>query len=310
MLGPAAAALTYVVIAGAYIAGSSRVARAVSVDLATLESIETFKGIGFVLVTGLLVFVFSHVAFCRLLRQREQLVSAQQALLHTDSKVTAGLLAATVAHDLNNTLAIIGLGIAELRAASSASDAETLDDMQAAAEEAGGLSKRLSEIARSSATGSACSIDLARTVSEGLELARLHPAVRRCSVTVEMQTGSPIRGHALLIHQMLSNLVINAAEATGPGGRVLVRVQPLEEGGLVEVHDDGPGIPDDQREAIFEAFHTTKATGTGLGLLSVRLCAKLHGGRADVERSPLGGACFRIVLPGSAAPSEVLGVGG
>jgi signal transduction histidine kinase len=63
------------------------------------------------------------------------------------------------------------------------------------------------------------------------------------------------------------------------------------------VHDSGTGVPRDERKKIFSALYTTKSSGTGLGLLSVKACAKIHEGFVEVDDSPLGGACFRLCLP-------------
>jgi signal transduction histidine kinase len=62
------------------------------------------------------------------------------------------------------------------------------------------------------------------------------------------------------------------------------------------VHDSGPGVPAERRQQVFEPLYTTKPNGLGLGLVSVKAAAKLHKGRAEVDTSPLGGACFRMVL--------------
>jgi len=78
-----------------------------------------------------------------------------------------------------------------------------------------------------------------------------------------------------------------------------------EDEAIVEVHDDGPGVPLAQRSKIFAPFHTTKEVGSGLGLVSVKVCAEQHGGRVVVSESDLGGACFRVTLPiGRSAPDD------
>jgi signal transduction histidine kinase len=70
-----------------------------------------------------------------------------------------------------------------------------------------------------------------------------------------------------------------------------------EQSVLIEIHDSGPGIEPDMRERIFEAFNTTKTSGFGLGLTSVKIYADIHKGKVEVGESNLGGACFRITLP-------------
>ncbi len=108
--------------------------------------------------------------------------------------------------------------------------------------------------------------------------------------------------------QALRNLVANAIEHTSEEqGRVSMRVErgPGEHM-LFIVEDDGPGIPGDQRERIFDRFHRTDAArdrasgGTGLGLAIVRAIAEAHGGSVSAGDSALGGACLELELPGFA----------
>lgn len=106
-----------------------------------------------------------------------------------------------------------------------------------------------------------------------------------------------VRGDAQRLQQLLLNVVRNAVEAVAPRGRVRVRARRLS-GARVEirVEDDGPGVAPEDRDRIFEPFYTTKQGGTGLGLAVVHRIVGVHGGRLDVGRSSLGGACFRIDL--------------
>jgi len=96
---------------------------------------------------------------------------------------------------------------------------------------------------------------------------------------------------------MLLNLILNAADATHGRGRIDVRLRRAEDMAILEVNDDGPGVPAERRGAIFDAFYSSKAHGTGLGLLTVKVTAEEHGGAVEVETSDLGGACFRVRLP-------------
>jgi PAS domain S-box-containing protein len=105
------------------------------------------------------------------------------------------------------------------------------------------------------------------------------------------------------VERIVENLLTNAARHTPPTSHVWIRVWPESEGAVIAVEDDGPGIPDDLKAAIFEAFHRGRAArdlpGSGIGLSLVARFAELHGGRAWVEDRPGGGASFRVYLPGS-----------
>lgn len=104
-------------------------------------------------------------------------------------------------------------------------------------------------------------------------------------------------GHA---QQILHNLIRNATQAAGTEGKVRISGDLLgQEQVCIEIHDDGPGIHEEDRERIFEAFFTTKpkGEGTGLGLAICRRLCNLNSVQLDVAASELGGARFRIILP-------------
>jgi signal transduction histidine kinase/GAF domain-containing protein len=113
---------------------------------------------------------------------------------------------------------------------------------------------------------------------------------------------------AAKVERIVENLLANAARHTPPGTRVWVRVESGGDGALVTVADEGPGIPEEERERIFEPFQQggsapNHAPGVGVGLSLVAKFAELHGGRAWIEDRPGGGASFRVLLP-SEDPAE------
>ncbi len=97
--------------------------------------------------------------------------------------------------------------------------------------------------------------------------------------------------------QVLINLLLNAADAAGPGGQVSVASLEEPDGWSVTVSDSGPGIDPGDREQIFKSFVTTKKSGTGLGLAICEKIVKRLGGRIEVGQSDLGGAAFSVFLP-------------
>jgi signal transduction histidine kinase len=114
-----------------------------------------------------------------------------------------------------------------------------------------------------------------------------------------------VRGDAQLLHQVFINLFVNALQAvehTTPPRRIEVRAsQDGDDAGQVtlEIADNGPGIPADHLESVFEPFYTTKPSGegTGLGLAVVRSIIEEHGGSITAENGAGGGALFRVSLP-------------
>jgi PAS domain S-box-containing protein len=108
------------------------------------------------------------------------------------------------------------------------------------------------------------------------------------------------------LERMVENLLGNAARHTPPTARIWVRVTEADGGVLIAVEDEGPGVPEELKQAIFEPFRrgpgAASMPGSGIGLSLVARFAELHGGRAWVEDRPGGGASFRIFLPSEPDP--------
>ena len=107
------------------------------------------------------------------------------------------------------------------------------------------------------------------------------------------------------VERILENLLTNAARHTPAGSRIWVEVERSNDGVVLHVDDEGPGVPPEHRESLFDPFERGAAKGTtpgtGIGLALVARFAELHGGRAWVEDRPDGGASFRVLLPGGDA---------
>jgi signal transduction histidine kinase len=116
-------------------------------------------------------------------------------------------------------------------------------------------------------------------------------------VSVVVDGAATVGGHGQKLRQVVLNLVKNAAEASGPGGRVEVRVVQGSDGARLSVSDNGPGLSQTQRERLFEPFFTTKGNGTGLGLAVSKGIVAAHGGSIEVGPAPSGGARFEVWLP-------------
>ena len=102
-----------------------------------------------------------------------------------------------------------------------------------------------------------------------------------------------------LLEQAVINLLKNALDAVAGRDGPMIRLSCRCEDGqvLLSVEDNGPGLADDDPEAAFTPFFTTKLGGSGIGLTLARQIALAHGGRLDYARRPAGGACFAILLP-------------
>ena len=126
----------------------------------------------------------------------------------------------------------------------------------------------------------------------------LHPDA---AIIVEGAFGS-IQGDEVLLRQVFGNLVRNAAEACETAGRVPKIVIRGECSGdqqlaTVSIGDNGPGIPAEHRERVFQPFFTTRSRGSGLGLAIVQKLVLLHNGKVAIDSSPEGGAEFHLTFP-------------
>jgi nitrogen fixation/metabolism regulation signal transduction histidine kinase len=125
----------------------------------------------------------------------------------------------------------------------------------------------------------------------------------RVSVTLHVPDAPlPVRIDAMMLKRALDNLVRNAVQAiigrsADSRGRIDVRIRREGGSAVIEVADDGPGIPVSQHARVFDPYFTTKTEGTGLGLAIVKKVVLEHGGEVEAEASRLGGASFLVRLP-------------
>ena len=108
------------------------------------------------------------------------------------------------------------------------------------------------------------------------------------------------------VERIVENLLVNTVRHTPAASRVWVRIEARDGGALITVEDEGPGVPEELREAVFDPFRqgpsiSSHSPGVGVGLALVARFSELHGGRAWVEGRPGGGASFRVFLPGAGA---------
>jgi PAS domain S-box-containing protein len=144
-------------------------------------------------------------------------------------------------------------------------------------------------------------VGLSEAVEEAFELQRALAEPRKLRLVNEVAAGFPrARADRELLSRILQNLVGNSIKFAPVGGQV--RVGAVRDGGGIlrmTVADDGPGLPDDLRERVFERFVTGQhaASGSGLGLPFCRLAVEAQGGRIRVESTQGGGALFAFTLP-------------
>ena len=254
----------------------------------------------------------------RVASESEARIAALEQLRHAERLTTVGKLAAGLAHELGTPLNVVS-GRAQMIAAGETADAEETAAcariIEQQAERMTTIVRQLMDFARRRRPEKVAT-NLAPLVKQTLDL--LEPLAAKRGVRLQGdQDAAPVlaRVDPSQLQQALTNLVVNAIQACKSGGCVRARAGfeqvaadatgARREGrhAVLEVSDDGEGIPPDRLAAIFDPFFTTKGVGegTGLGLSVAHGIATEHGGFIDVESNVGRGSRFRIFVPAEAA---------
>jgi signal transduction histidine kinase/BarA-like signal transduction histidine kinase len=238
-----------------------------------------------------------------------------QQLLQSEKMAALGHTISGVAHELNNPLATILSWAERLTALTSDEARRGAGVILGEAERAARIVRNLLTFARKRPSTRSM-VDLNRVVTETLALRSYGQRVTNIEVVTDLAADLPqVFVDAHQIQQVLLNLAINAEQAmlsANGGGRIVVKTSPgaKRDTVLLEVSDDGPGVPLDIESKIFDPFFTTKEVGkgTGLGLAVAYAIVQEHGGRIRVQSAALagaagpgdamrGGATFVVELP-------------
>jgi signal transduction histidine kinase len=254
-------------------------------------------------------------------RRIAERAALQAALARGDRLASVGVMAAQVAHEINNPLTTV-LGYAKLLQEGKAGDHADRAALELITSEAermktivGGLleyarAPRQTQQAAQAAPGVAApSCDPAAVLRHVAAL--LEPQLRRtrANLAIDVTAAAPLAIEANALQQVLVNLAQNAAQAMAAanieGGALAISARPAPGGvaTLITVTDEGPGVPASDRARVFDPFFTTKAadTGTGLGLAVCKHLVATAGGTIEVGDGPGGrGAEFRVVIPNAA----------
>lgn len=218
----------------------------------------------------------------------------QQQLVQHEKLAGIGRLAAGVAHEINNPLAVI-LGYARLlgRTATgqNAADLRTIEEESLRAK---AIVDGLLELAGRPNLEKE-RVDLRTLVDDVIEQLRRTGLLE--GVTVSVTGAATISGSSRKLREVVLNLVKNASEAAQPGGRVEVDLGSGSGFGRIVVRDTGQGLSREAMERVFEPFFSSKARGTGLGLATSKAIVQAHGGMLEVANIPSGGASFELRLP-------------
>jgi len=191
---------------------------------------------------------------------------------------SVGRFAAGIAHEIRNPLASIS-GSIEMLKTTPGADADSRQLMDIAVREVDRLNRLITDLLDYARPRSEDRrpLDLAEQVAE---IVRAFAQERRekIRVTSDLRAGVIVDAATGQLRQVIWNLIRNAAEAMPDGGAIAIRLGAEQTQAALEVRDDGPGIPRDRVERIFEPFFSTKSGGTGLGLATVARIVADHGG--------------------------------
>jgi len=272
-----------------------------------LASIGAIRG-PYMLDAALLVMVLavggsltrSFVGNARALEVSSQnLAIAQAELVNRERLAALGELAAVVAHEVRNPLAVIFNATAGLKkAAADSTDHRTLlGILQEEAERLRDIVSKLLEFARPRPPQFA-PIAIDELMRSAIDAALGEAGAQADDVELEATDGlGQVWCDERLMRQALVNLVTNALQTTERRTPVRVAIETVDGWLVIRVADDGAGVAEVLRERIFTPFYSTRPTGTGLGLAVVRRGAEAHGGDVALTTTPGGGATFTFRLP-------------
>lgn len=227
----------------------------------------------------------------------------EEELQRSRALAMIGELAAKIAHEIKNPLAGIYAAIQLL-----GRDLDQEDPKQEIFEELRGEVRRLDETIQEllsfarPRTPQPRPTGLRPFIEDLLVPLRLNPVVARHEVLVDVEDSLIASVDSRLLGQVLTNLVLNAAQAMEDPGTLRIAARAGSGSVELDITDTGPGVPAEVQEEIFEPFFTTKGRGTGLGLAIARKHVEAHGGTLEIDPHHAGGARFVVTLPGAPPP--------
>jgi PAS domain S-box-containing protein len=226
----------------------------------------------------------------------------ESQLIQSEKMAGIGQLAAGIAHELRNPLAIVMNALYDLRQIIDVSNAEVAEDLGIAEEEIGraqAIIKNLLEFSRESGAELE-RIDVNDLLLRTLQLMQKYLQDNGVRVTTSFGPIPPCLANANAMRQILLNLITNAVQAMPQGGELTLRTSVTSPNAIrLEVGDTGVGVPPERLQDIFTPFYTTKAPGqgTGLGLSVVHEIIRRYQGVIQVQSQVGAGTTFTIDLP-------------
>ena len=241
----------------------------------------------------------------------EKLRSTQASLVRSERLATVGRLAAGLAHEVGNPISAL-MGLQDLMMYGEQSEEERQDFLARMKKETARIDRVLSDLLayarpggettlyRTLSRGESAAGSVSTAISDVVSLLRPQSDMKGMTFETDVEESLPkVPLSQEELTQVLLNLTMNAADACAKNGRIAITAERKGDQLLLAVDDDGPGIPREVEDSLFEPFVSTKEVGkgTGLGLSVTRGLVESAGGHVNAERSDLGGARFLIELP-------------
>ena len=226
---------------------------------------------------------------------------AREFAVRQEQLRSTGRLAAEIAHQLKNPLAIINNAAFSLQKSLGDAKPAAFQQVEMIREEVARSDRILTELMGYAqlAEGRVERLDVRLEVDQALQ--RAFPPALQHEVVINvacLQTMPPLLMQRAHLHEVLVNLLTNARDAMNQKGRLDISIRLDDRNAvIIRIADTGPGIPEHQREHIFDPYYSTKEKGTGLGLAIVRHNTEIYGGKVTVESTLGKGTAFTLVFP-------------
>jgi len=234
----------------------------------------------------------------RINERTRELRETQAQMWHQEKMAAFGLLAAGIAHEVGNPLTSISTVVQLLEKRDL--DAYTRDRLGLVSGQLQRIQGTLRELMNFSRPASKLRtrIAIADIILEAMKIAKYYHGINSRVITAEISDRLPLLvGVRDQLVQVFLNLLLNAIDATGKGGRIDLRATLENNWVIVSVCDNGGGIAIENQQRLFQPYFTTKEQGTGLGLFVTHKMITEHLGRVEFESQMGVGTVFRIYLP-------------
>ena len=243
-------------------------------------------------------------------RMRKNLQKTQRELLDSERLATIGRMASSISHDLRHSLAAM-MANAEFLCESKLTAAEREDlyaEIRVAVDQMTDLIDSLLEFSRTRESLRPSYGDVRSAVDRAVQGVKAHPEFQRLRIRITSEGLTEGWFDFKKLERALLNLLLNACEAVAPeSGKIEIGLRRVGEKLEIRIEDNGSGIAESVREKVFDPFVSHgKENGTGMGLTVVQKILQDHGGDVVVEQTSSSGTTFRISVPLSPAPENVL----